>query len=870
MRIPILVEELAEFARKDSLIGIGVPLPRGAVYDPTDLTLTDEDERQLPTQTRVLAFWPDNSIKWVLVNGLVTVRPRERRLLYLSQVAQPSPEADAAALHVHVERRKGICVDTGVANFRIGGEGALIESAELNGVPMLDTAGIHLSLTGCTGRPYWQVTRAVRIDEGGPIRATIVLVGHFAASVGRWGAAAPIEFMARLSFSAGSSLVTVDLQLHNPRAARHPGGLWDLNDQGTVLFEDVSLSLKPAGRVEQIRWYAEHPVDMHVEDPGNWSLYQDSSGGENWDSDNHVDGDGNSTVRFRGYRVTYGQAGGGCLIAEGDRATPGLSVVTDRGAISATVLEFWQNFPKAIRWDASTLDLGLFPWECRAPFALQGGERKRHTAVIEFSSPQELPTVKMAQQPLRVSLDPAWVEKSRAIDGFISTERDANETYRTYIRSIIDGQYSFEKKREAIDEYGWRNFGDLYADHEGVRSLDPRPLVSHYNNQYDFIYGALIHYLKSADTRWWTLARDAARHSIDIDIYHTDADRPAFNHGLFWHTDHYKPVGTCTHRTYSRRNGSSLGYGGGPGNEHNYTSGLLLYYFLTGDPEGAEAVRELAAWVMGMDMVKEKSRCGEGKVTGLASQTADSSYHKPGRGAGNSINAVLDAYQLGEGQQYLAKAEDLIRRCIHPRDDIDALGLSMPENRWSYLVFLQVLGKYIHLKLEKNETDYMFHYARESLLHYARWMLHNEVPYKDVLDRVDLPTETWPAQDVRKSHVLHLAGEFSAEPERSAFHDRADFFFERSLRDLLSFDTAFLTRPLVIMCVYGHLHAYYQEHRSEGIDLPCPFESFGKPQVFVPEQGGWRGRVRDLRTRLIRTGLERLDIVHRFSTPTRL
>ncbi|EQD43934.1 hypothetical protein B1A_15341, partial [mine drainage metagenome] len=113
--------------------------------------------------------------------------------------------------------------------------------------------------------------------------------------------------------------------------------------------------------------------DTHIEAPQEWTLYQDSSGGENWDSDNHVDGQGRSTVTFRGYRVTYGPAAKACLIAEGDRASPALAVITASGTIGATVLEFWQNFPKAIRWSESTLDLGLFPWESCAPFALRGG-----------------------------------------------------------------------------------------------------------------------------------------------------------------------------------------------------------------------------------------------------------------------------------------------------------------------------------------------------------------------------------------------------------------------------------------------------------------------------------------------------------------
>ena len=868
LRLPIVVEETIGRDRQDELIRFGVPMPRGALPNGAPVSVRDSQERPLPTNSRPLMFWGDGSIKWLAVDALVAVGRGERTTVHVCTGEAPAEGAVLPQPRMRIERDTGYRIDTGAATFRLGLSGALIEGVTVQGVELLDVAGARLSLTGCTGHPYRPVTTELALEDEGPLRVVAVLQGHFVPVRAAAGTPVRIEFKVRLIFVAGQSVVRLEVQLHNPSAACHPGGLWDLDDRGTAVFEDVSLSLKPVGQVADIRWSAEDARDVHVEEPKDLTFYQDSSGGENWDSDNHVDGRGQPTVAFRGYRVTYGDPGKMRLIAEGDRPTPILSAMSDRGTVAATVLEFWQNFPKALRWSEEILDVALFPWECQAPFALQGGERKRQTVLLEFAPAGAETVLERWQHPLEVSLDPEWVEQTGAVQGFIPAARDGNAQYLQYIQSIIEGPHAFLAKRELIDEYGWRNFGDLYADHEAVQADGWRPLVSHYNNQYDFIYGALIHYLRTGDRRWRTLGDEAARHQMDIDIYHTDEDKPAFNHGLFWHTDHYKPAATCTHRTYSAHNGRGLAYGGGPSNEHNYTSGLLLHYCLSGDPEAADAVRELAGWVVAMDR-----GAGEGTEvapTGLASKTVDPSYHKPGRGAGNSINALLDAFQLSHERPYLAKAEELIARSIHPKDDVEALGLSEPEFRWSYLVFLQVLGKYLHLKLELGETDFAFHYGRESLLHYARWMLRHEVPYQDVPHKVLLPTETWPAQDVRKCHVLHLAGEFAREPERSAFHDKADLFFARSLQDLLRFDTAYLTRPRVIQCVYGHLQAFYRAHRAEGLELDCPVEDFGLPEPFTAQLREWPERVRDLGTRLVRTGTERLDVFRRLSTPSRL
>jgi hypothetical protein len=249
--------------------------------------------------------------------------------------------------------------------------------------------------------------------------------------------------------------------------------------------------------------------------------------------------------------------------------------------------------------------------------------------------------------------------------------------------------------------------------------------------------------------------------------------------------------------------------------------------------------------------------------TGGASKTVDDSYHGPGRGAGNSINTLLDAYTLTKERRFLAKAEEILQRCIHPATDIAALRLDDPEYRWSYLVFLQAVAKYLSKKQELGEADYAFHYARESLLHFADWIARNEVPYKDVLHKVLLPTETWPAHDIRKCHVLFAAADYVAAAQRDQYRERAEFFFERCLTDLLSFPTAHLTRPLVLLSVYGSVRDYFRKRAVPAEALTSPSHDFGKPIPFVPQ----RARARQVfsgRARYSAAELKRLlgDRVH--------
>src|SRR5262249_15740685 len=142
--------------------------------------------------------------------------------------------------------------------------------------------------------------------------------------------------------------------------------------------------------------------------------------------------------------------------------------------------------------------------------------------------------------------------------------------------------------------------------------------------------------------------------------------------------------------------------------------------------------------------------------TGQASCTFRLDYQGPGRGCGNSVNALLDAWLVTGRRAYLNQAEGLIRRCVHAADDVPPRDLLHVELRWSYTVFLSALARYLRSKAEAEEIDFMYAYARESLLAYARWMAEHEVPYFDHPEKLEFPTETWAAQELRKANVLRL------------------------------------------------------------------------------------------------------------------
>ena len=839
----------------------GVPLPRAAVFAPESLRLIDtRSEQSIPMQCRVLNRWVDGSIRWVLlvVDTKALEPAAELRL-------RSDAETFAAQDVVQVEQDSHTIAGS-KQTWRLTTGADRLWRADVTGLSWPFAA--KLVLTDSRGEKVAAHIDSVTVEENGPVAATVCITGHFPVS----GSAGDLLLVLRLSIPSSGAAIIADVDLWNPRAARHVGGLWDLGDTGSVRFRDLSFELHCEAEASQLSCDVHTGRETIAVQAYPWVIYQDSSGGENWSSSNHVDALGDSTVNFRGFFVRSGNPQ--ATVASGDRCQPTLAFSLGGHRFAIELERFWQQFPSAIRAVSSTqISIGLFPEECPAGFELQGGERKRQRIYLAEVSADAGMARSLCHLP-EFSVDPEWIASTKAIPYFAAPDADDDRTYLSYIDSIIDGDQSFERLREVIDEYGWRNFGELYADHESVGSSGGQVRVSHYNNQYDFLYAAIVHFLRSGDRRWRELFEPAARHHRDIDIYHTDRDRAVYNGGLFWHTDHYRDAATATHRTYSDRNGALGSYGGGPSNEHNYTTGLLHYYWLTGDQAAREAVISLADWVVNMDdPATTVFRVLNDRPTGKASATASPDYHGPGRGAGNSINALVDGFSVTSQRDYLGKAESLIQRCSHPNDDVATRELDNPELRWSYLVFLQAIAKYLVCKRELGEFDYHLFYARDVLLTYARWMVENELPYKEQLHKVDCPTETWPAQDVRKAHVFHVAALCCHPDESGHFKEQALRYFSRGLDDLLEFETAYLTRPRVILAAYGYVHLYFAgaDHADdyERIRVDHGFD-FGLPSQFVSQTGSaqqdartalgiMRGEfVRLLRDRLARVPVARL------------
>lgn len=822
----ITVLECSGHERANEPVSLGFPFAKGEIFNNDSLKLNNPDGSFIPLQVTPLALWPDKSIKWALLDFQVTSEKQSTCDFYVTSCDNNPISEKYNEINID-EKQETIEVTTGKARFIIDKITFRPFSKVFVGDDLITDEKLSKTiLTDLNGNSYEPQIEIIKKEISGPFHLVYKFEGYFGNKkrpILRW--------IARIHFYAGKKGVRIDFTLWNPWPAKHPGGLWDLGDPGSFLFKDMSvkIGLSEYKKPFSASWLTDTSSRFQNLECNDITIFQGSSGGDNYRSKNHVNGKGEIPVTLNGFIV---ESNGDQLLS-GKRAEPVLHVGDNIKSISVCLKQFWQNFPKSLGLKDNSITLGLFPEQFNDPYEIQGGERKTHSFFMNFNEDSVYSL--SALHPLGIRIDPGYIQ-STDVFPYLSVKVESEDSlYKELIDGVIDGENSFFKRREVIDEYGWRNFGELYADHEAVGYEGDSPFISHYNNQYDFIYCAARKYASTGDLRWYELMDDLARHVRDIDIYYTNKDRDEYNGGLFWHTNHYLDAATCTHRSEST---AHLKYsdprfcGGGPALEHNYTSGLMTHYFFTGEEASKEAVLSLADWVvtlMGRPLtflsylIKLKPKLLLWKKVFMGEKVRYYSFPFT-RESGNCITALLDAYTLTGNRMYIDKAEETIRGCVNPNDDIDTRDLFNTELNWSYTACLQGIGKYLDYKVSLGELDDMFHYARITLIKYAQWILEKEFPYLDKAAELEYPNETWPAQDMRKSSIFYHAAKYASDSQKTDFIKKGAFYYNYSVQKVGSFETRSLTRPLVLLLQNSYLHHSY-------IEQPDLFNKFSTDQI---------------------------------------
>lgn len=842
----------APYSRRCEPIRVGVPFAQGVLKDKTALALYDPDGKEHLLQTLPLGWWPDGTVKWLLCDFLADLPPSSEAVFRLQRKERISQDDGSLQIQKKEDYWR---IATGAAVFiidnRILRPFISVQVRETNLV--VGESEVHLN--DSHGQDWVPKIDHISIEADGPVRATLFLSGGF-----RRHKKELVRFEARLHLFTASARVALELRLHNPKAAVHPNNLWDLGDPASVLLRDWTFVLPLFARKDlRLRLRTDETNGWYeLDSQSEVRLYQESSGGKYWDSPVHRDRRGKVPMTFRGWQLSSRSH----LISQGLRAQPVLWWGQGENVgVSASIDYFWQRFPKAVALSSNGLLLTLFPPEFPGGHELQGGEQVTEMLRFDFAAPIDCQTWGIPTPEVRC--DPGNYRASGVFPEGLW--QPADPRYAALSQSALSQKSSFFCKREKIDEYGWRNFGEVPADHESAYHRGDRPFISHYNNQYDLLNSFYRLYLAGDDVRWGGLARELAAHLSDIDIYHTDQDREEYCHGLFWHTDHYLDAGLSTHRMSSREHLTQKNpafCGGGPAAEHCYSSGLTMHYYLTGDLRSRSLVLSIADWcwqslrgsqTIGAALIRATK--GLSKWRSERKSVKIWSYFPFSRGTANCLNSTLDAFELTNDHRFLSRAARLIQGTVHPEDNLADRDLLNAELSWSYTVFLVALSRFIRVKADMGELDIDYLHARDSFLTYTRWMSENEYPYLEKPEILEYPNETWAGQDLRKGHIFFQAANLVHGPEQLKFKERSLFFLNVGFDELLSRDTSFYTRPLALILQNGWVveainSEYWSQNEKDQIRI-----SINRRMPHVTFKELLRRSVIDLLSILPKTGL---------------
>jgi len=813
----------------------GIPIPSGRVSDVWCIRVVDGHDARQTVQRKVLGRWPDDSIRWCVIE-FIWDSSEGYHVVFGDAESESSPTSESTPLI------KLSGSDDAAASKA---SGLTIQCQGLDQTVRLEIRLRH------EGTDYRGVIRPLQSRDAGPVRWSNEWAVRFDAE----NKSSPLVGRLIANSFADFSVVNFDFMIRNPQPMDHPGGNWDLGATGSVQIDDLSFHFSlPTNE------HSGDQLSVDLSDTGSTieanqelSVFQASSGGENWNSGNHVDRHGNIPLKFRGYKVA---ADG--FEHSGLRAEPVARSVRNGIEYSIGYRDFWQNFPKTLAADSQGLRIGLFPAEAGGA-ELQGGEQKTHRFAFEMKAANSPSYLEAVLNPPLIKIAPEEYSHAEALPYLVPKSETCDQRYNSLVNQAIEGDDTFAIKAEKIDQFGWRNFGDLYGDHEAVFHQGDSPLISHYNNQYDCVLGFGIQFLRTGNRQWFDLMTQMADHAWDIDTYHTDQDKLLYNGGLFWHTYHYADAHTSTHRSYPKRLRVSQSFeggqdlaelgatgeklarnyaiGGGPAASQNYSTGWMLAYWLTGEDRYRTAALNAAEYVLRIEDGRNtpfKWLCrGD---TGYSTCSSEG-YYGPGRASANSTHALLTGHELTGEERFLKRAAFLMRRTVHPAQDLEALDLLNAELRWFYTMYLQSLGRFVDYKDLLGQRDEDFEYGVAVLLHYTDWMVKHERPTLDAADQLQYPTETWAAQDMRKWHVLEHAAQYQCDPEkRQQLYQKADFFFNDVCDSLSKFETRSLCRPVVLMLNFGWQRDWFLAHRDQLRLSNVIDREFGKPQRFLPQR----------------------------------
>jgi hypothetical protein len=517
MNLPLTVTDFSGINRLREVVTGGVPLPRGVARDTAGLRVVDAAGQPVPCQFAVMDRWwaePDPSVRWVLVDFIGDVFANDTATYYLRDDAGAAP-APATPLRVTDEAEK-VTVITGPLKFTVSKKAFnLFDEAwyDQNGDGRFDDAEKYVSsspenggvLTSGDwpdqgykkGGKYYSSAQPPTnfvIEENGPCRVSIRVDGTHHARPGEDGSPDGLyNYRVRVQAFAGQPGVKVSYSIANMRVAAdwkippirnfEVGTRVDFRGEHAAQFtlDPDHLACPPLyseGSSANFAYATRPDLWGRRVDDSRVTLYQDSSGGEQWKDlipnayNTRIFGGNTVTgVTFRGYKVFkdgreeiagWRAAGQMDVRSSGNYVEVPLRYAVDptqsnqktsinRG-VTLTLRDFRQRYPKALYGEKGRLAVQIFPEESGRDFHIERSSCRTHEMQFFFHGPVLYARhydwlALIFDNPLLPRAPAEWYARSQAWD--MGVARTASIPLTEF------NKHSFDGVRLGEEVYGW-------------------------------------------------------------------------------------------------------------------------------------------------------------------------------------------------------------------------------------------------------------------------------------------------------------------------------------------------------------------------------------------------------------------------------
>ena len=567
------IAEPSGIVRTDCPVTSGVPLKRGALFDPSATALLAPGGRELPLQTEVLSSWPDGSIRWLLLDFQANLAAAEKRPFILRY----GPNVERAPIKRPLRIKKtgaDIVLDTGPLRIVLSGQSfRLLDAVWLDrdqdgtfsdDERMTTGSGAGVVLTTPDGKRFRAdlAQAEMVVEQAGPLRGCVRIAGKHASADG-----AMFRYVVRIHAWRGHPSVKLSYTFINDDSPRLMSNLDSLD----LVFETADKE----GAASLIDGKHRGATRLFQVDDARYEI------------------DGKHS---------------------GKRATGWAAIGNGRGGIAVGVREFWQNWPKSLEIRENQLRVGICPRfpaglydgkpikeESRLYYYLRDGaysfkigvSRTHELNVTFFDGKPDADRLstffRSVEKPLLARPSPEHISSTEAAGRFPPAKRLAGYArYDAWLGGLFDLHLAdVEQERE----YGLLNFGDWYNTKWDAWG----------NLEYDTSRCFFTQYLRTGDRRYFDRASQAARHYLDVDVVHEVNDRLH----AFGGSANMKPGHVWLHQV-----GHTGGYYGRYENGryydeaplvmkgayqvgmynwgHQWIGGVFDYYMLTGDRRALE------------------------------------------------------------------------------------------------------------------------------------------------------------------------------------------------------------------------------------------------------------------------------------------